>query len=152
VQTNTADSLLSTVIADRSPHFRETLRRVIAESARAKVVGEAGTLRDALRLARSTNATLVLLDIQLAMGQPAARLRRIAESLPGLNVIVLLDEDLPGYRLAIAERWGYACIAKESAASQLPLVLGMRQDGIFLRRTAGGPAGSVAPFRATHEK
>lgn len=123
--TKATDTFLRAIIADRSPHFRETLRRVLTEGARAKVVGEAGTFRDALRLARSTNATLVLLDIQLAMGQPAGRLRRIADSLPGLNVIVLLDEDIPGYRLAIADRWGYSCIAKESAASELPFVLGM---------------------------
>jgi hypothetical protein len=65
----------------------------------------------------------VLLDIQLVMDQPAARLRRIAERMPGLQVVVLLDEDLPGYRRAIAERWGYACVAKESVASELPGVL-----------------------------
>jgi DNA-binding NarL/FixJ family response regulator len=114
---------IAAVIADRSAHFRETLRRVLDQSARATVVGEAGTIRDALRLVRKTGARLVLLDIQLVMDQPAGRLRRIAERLPGLNVIVLLDEDLPGYRRAIADRWGYACVAKESAASELPRAL-----------------------------
>lgn len=119
----TGDGPVTTVIADRSAHFRETLRRVLDQSCLARVVGEAGTLRDALRLVRRTGARLVLLDIQLVMGQPAGRLRRIADSLPGLSVIVLLDEDLPGYRRSIADRWGYACIAKESAASELPLSL-----------------------------
>jgi DNA-binding NarL/FixJ family response regulator len=115
--------LTAAVIADRSPHFRETLRRVLDQSRGIAVAGEAGTLRDALRLVRRTGARLVLLDIQLVMGQPAARLRRIVERLPGLSVIVLLDEDLPGYRSAIAERWGYECVSKESAASALPLAL-----------------------------
>jgi DNA-binding NarL/FixJ family response regulator len=114
---------LGAVIADRSPHFRETLRRVLCQSSGASVVGEAGTLRDALRIVRRTGARLVLLDIQLVMGQPAGRLRRIVRGLPGLMVIVLLDEDLPGYRGAIADRWGYECIAKESAASELPRAL-----------------------------
>ncbi len=87
------------------------------------VVAEAGTLHDALRLVRQTGARFVILDIQLVMNQPAARLRRIVERLPGLQVVILLDEDLPGYRRAIAQRWGYACVAKESVASELPGVL-----------------------------
>lgn len=115
--------LVKAVIADRSAHFRETLRRVLDQSARATVVGEAGSLRDALRLVRKTGARLVLLDIQLVMRQPAGRLRRIVERLPGLSVIVLLDDDLPDYRRAIADRWGYACVGKESAASDLPNAL-----------------------------
>ena len=117
------ERLVTAVIADRSAHFRETLRRVLDGSRGATVVGEAGTLRDALRLVRRSGAGLVLLDIQLVMDQPAGRLRRIVERLPGLSVIVLLDEDLPEYRHAIADRWGYVCIAKESAASELPLSL-----------------------------
>jgi DNA-binding NarL/FixJ family response regulator len=104
------------------------LRRVLEQGRHAAVVGEAGTIRDALRLVRQTGAGLVLLDIQLAMGQPAARLRRIAEHLPVLSVIVLLDEDLPAYRRAIADRWGYTCVAKEFAASELPQALGFRAD------------------------
>jgi DNA-binding NarL/FixJ family response regulator len=111
------------VVADRSPHFRETLRRVLAQRPSTNVIAEAGTLRDALRLVRKTGARFVILDIQLVMDQPAARLRRIVERLPGLQVVVLLDEDLPGYRRAIAQRWGYACVAKESVASELPGVL-----------------------------
>jgi DNA-binding NarL/FixJ family response regulator len=119
-QAPNAREQLVAVIADRSAHFRETLRRVLDQSHGPTVAGEAGTLRDALRLVRRTGARLVLLDIQLVMDQPAGRLRRIADKLPAVTVIVLLDDDLPEYRRAIADRWGYACISKESAASELP--------------------------------
>ncbi len=116
-------STLSVVIADRRPHFRETLRRVLAQRTQAAVAGEADTLHSALRVVRSTGANVVLLDIDLVMGQPTARLRAIADSLPGLTVIVLLSEDSPGYRRAIADRWGYACVAKDRAESELLQVL-----------------------------
>jgi DNA-binding NarL/FixJ family response regulator len=118
-QAGTGNTPIQAVVADRCPHFRETLRRVLQQDSRISIAGEAATLRDALRLVRKSGAQLVLLDIQLVMGQPAPRLRRIAGGLPDLNVIILLDEDLPGYRRAIAERWGYTCLAKESAASEL---------------------------------
>ena len=116
-------STLSVVIADRRPHFRETLRRVIVQRTQAAIAGEADTLHSALRMVRSTSANVVLLDIDLVMGQPAGRLRAIADNLPGLTVIVLLSEDSPGYRRSIAERWGYACVAKDRAESELLQVL-----------------------------
>ena len=114
------------IIADRSPHFRETLRRVLCESSCA-VIGEAGTLRDALRLVRTASPEVVLLDVDLVMDQPARRLRRMAENLPGLTIVVLLNEDLPGYRRSIADRWGYDCVAKEHAETELPLTLPGRE-------------------------
>lgn len=134
-QAGASAALLTTVIADRSAHFRETLRRVLEQSCGASVVGEAGTLREALRIVRKAAPAVVLLDIQLVMDQPAQRLRKIAQELPGLRVIVLLDEDLPGYRRSIADRWGYDCVAKESAACELPLVL---PEGAPARRASGG--------------
>jgi DNA-binding NarL/FixJ family response regulator len=121
--TQAEPSMLSVVIADRRPHFRETLRRVLVQRTQATVAGEADTLHSALRVVRSTGANVVLLDIDLVMGQPAGRLRTIADSLPGLTVIVLLSEDTPGYRSAIADRWGYACVAKDRAESELLQVL-----------------------------
>lgn len=123
MRTQAEPTTLSVVIADRRPHFRETLRRVLVQRTQAAVAGEADTLHSALRVVRSTGANVVLLDIDLVMGQPAARLRAIADSLPGLKVIVLLSEDTPGYRRAIADRWGYACVAKDRAESELLYVL-----------------------------
>lgn len=111
------------VIADRSAHVRETLRRVVAQAGDDHRVYEATNFRDALRSVRSTGARLVLLDVELVMNQPAARLRRIVDGFPGLRVIVLLNEDLPEYRRAIADRWGYRCVGKEHAESELPEAL-----------------------------
>ena len=130
--TKAEPTTLSIVIADRRPHFRETLRRVLAQRTQTAVVGEADTLHSALRAVRSTGANVVLLDIDLVMGQPTGRLRAIADSLTSLTVIVLLSEDSPDYRRAIADRWGYACVAKDKAESELLLVLPplRAQDGV----------------------
>ncbi len=123
MKTPAKPSTLSVVIADRRPHFRETLRRVLAQRTRADVAGEADTFHSALRVVRTTGANVILLDIDLVMGQPAGRLRKIADNLPGLTVIVLLSEDSPEYRRSIADRWGYACVAKDRAESELLQVL-----------------------------
>lgn len=132
MKTSAKPSDLSVVIADRRPHFRETLRRVLAQRTPATVAGEADTFHSALRVVRTTGANVVLLDIDLVMGQPAGRLRKIADSLPGLTVIVLLSEDSPEYRQSIADRWGYACVAKDRAESELLQVLpsARARDGV----------------------
>lgn len=119
-QLQTGDAV---VIADRSAHVRETLRRVLAQAGANRRVYEAANFRDALRSVRATGARLVLLDVELVMNQPATRLRRIVDGFPGLRVIVLLNEDLPEYRQAIADRWGYRCVGKEHAESELPEAL-----------------------------
>ncbi len=96
---------------------------MLVQNTDAQVIGEAASLREALRLVRKHQAHVVLLAVDLAMSHPASRLRRIVEGLPDVRVIVLLDEDTPGYRQAIRERWGYACIAKDQAESELLPVL-----------------------------
>ena len=115
--------MLRVVIADRRTHFRETLRRVLLQRTSAAVVGDADTLRSALHAVRKARANVALLDIDLVMNQPAGRLRRIADSLPDLTVIVLLSDDSPGYRRSITDRWGYACVAKDRVESELLQVL-----------------------------
>jgi len=118
---------LRVLIADRSAHMRETVRRVLAQHPNCTVVGEAATLPEAVRIARATDANIALLDIDLALNESAARLRRLAESFPRLHVVVMLNEDSADYRAAVAERWGYSCIAKDKAETDLARLLNARR-------------------------
>ncbi len=111
------------LIADRSPHFRETLRRLLAHHLSCAVVGEAGTLAEAVRLARSSRPAVALLDIDLVIGEPPARLRRIADAFPDLQVLVMLNEESLNYRRAVTQRWGYSCIVKDAAENDLASVI-----------------------------
>lgn len=118
-----AKAPLRVLIADKSAHMRETVRRVLSHHPGCTVVGEAETLVEAVRIARATDANLALLDIDLALKETAARLRKLADSFPHLHVVVMLNEDSADYRAAVAERWGYSCIAKEKAETDLALLL-----------------------------
>ena len=118
-----AELRLRVLIADKSAHMRETVRRVLAQHRDCTVVGEADTLLEAVRIARATYANIALLDIDLALKETAARLRRLAEAFPRLHVVVMLNEDSADYRAAVAERWGYSCIAKDNAEADLARLL-----------------------------
>ncbi len=118
---------LRVLIADKSAHMRETVRRVLAQHADCAVVGEAETMLEAVRIARGSNADIALLDIDLALKESAPRLRRLADSFPHLHVVVMLNEDSDDYRAAVAERWGYSCIAKDKAETDLPRLLSSRR-------------------------
>ena len=117
------DSALRIVIADKSAHMRETVRRVLANHPNCTVVGEAATHLEAVRITRAKDPHIALLDIDLALNETAPRLRTIAESFPRLHVIVMLNEDSDDYRAAVAERWGYSCIAKDKAEVDLARLL-----------------------------
>jgi DNA-binding NarL/FixJ family response regulator len=114
---------LRVLIADRSPHFQETLRRVVADYLGCVVVGKAGSLNEAVRVARLSDPDVALLDVDLVIGQQPANLRRLADSFPNLRVLVMLNEESLDYRRAVAERWGYACIVKDDAENELTRVI-----------------------------
>jgi DNA-binding NarL/FixJ family response regulator len=114
-----SDPLLRVVIADRSCHYRDTLRRVLNHYPCCAIVGEASTLPEAARLAMATDPDIALLDIDLLINQNPGRLRRLAEGFPRLDVIVMLNEESADYRLAVRERWGYTCIVKDQAEEEL---------------------------------
>jgi len=118
-QYSDGDALVRVLIADRSTHYRETLRRVLSQEPNCSVVGEAATLTGAVRLARSTEPDIALLDFDLVMNESSARLRRLANTFPRLDVVVMLDEYSEDYRRAVRERWGYSCIAKDQAEDHL---------------------------------
>ena len=121
---------LRVLIADKSAHMRETVRRVLVQHRDCTVVGEAETLLEAVRIARAANANIALLDIDLALKETAARLRRLAEGFPRLHVVVMLNEDSADYRSAVAERWGYSCIAKDKAEADLARLLRKTQRAL----------------------
>jgi DNA-binding NarL/FixJ family response regulator len=122
-QTSTPPEHTRVIVADASWHFRETLRRVLEEHLGCTVAGEAGSLAQAVKLARSLRPDVVLLDIDLVLGQPRSRLRRIADAFPNLQIIVMLNGESRYYRLAVAERWGYRCIVKDQADYELARII-----------------------------
>ena len=75
------------LVADH-PLYREGLRTALA-STEADVVGEAGTVADAIAVVAATEPDVVLMDLQLPDGTGIEATRTVTERHPGTRVIAL---------------------------------------------------------------
>ncbi len=114
---------IQVLVADKSAHFRETVRRVLARLGRCVVSGEASTISEVITQVTGSSIDLLLLDVEMVTSDRLAELKRLATRLPDLKVAVLLSNDTPEYRQAVQHHGGHFSVAKDSLEEQLPPVL-----------------------------
>jgi DNA-binding NarL/FixJ family response regulator len=87
------------LLADDQPLLRGGFRVLIGSAADVTVVGEAATGREAVELARSTRADVVLMDIRMPDldGLAATRLITADEDLAGVRVLILTTFEIDEY-------------------------------------------------------
>src|SRR3954447_26167980 len=81
------------LLVDDQPLFREGLRTLLSVQADFEVVGEAGNGEEAIRLARSLQPSVVLMDLQMPVLDGVAATRRLRAVQPGCRIIVLTTFD-----------------------------------------------------------
>jgi len=86
------------LIVDDHVLFREGLAAIIRPQSDIEIVGMAGTVRDAIEMARSVKPDIVLMDFNLPDGSGVDATRFILEEQPNCKVVFLTmseqDEDL----------------------------------------------------------
>jgi len=83
------------LIADDHHLVREGLRALIVEHPEFEVVGEAGTGREAVRLARMLRPDIVLMDLIMPELDGIAATALIREEMPDVQVLILTSVDEP---------------------------------------------------------
>ena len=81
------------LLVDDQPLFREGLRTLLSVHPDFDVVGEAGNGAEAIRLAKSLRASVVLMDLQMPVLDGVAATRRLHEEQSDCRVIVLTTFD-----------------------------------------------------------
>lgn len=110
------------VIADDHTLFREGLAVIISGTEDLEVVGQAGTLEEAVQLARDLLPDIILLDIDMpGGGLEAARL--IAEELPVTRIVVLTSSEEDDHLIGALKIGARAYILKGVAARELIRIL-----------------------------
>src|SRR5215217_5762705 len=82
--------LITLVVVDDHLLFRQGIRALFADSHEMRIVGEAATGEEAIRLCSSLQPTVVLMDLSLGGGMNGVQAtRQILRDCPGTNVVII---------------------------------------------------------------
>ena len=110
------------VIADDHTLFREGLAGIIRGNEEFEVVGQAGTMQEAVQLARDLLPDIILLDIDMpGGGLEAARI--VAEECPVTRIVILTSSEEDDDLISALKIGARAYILKGVAARELLRIL-----------------------------
>jgi DNA-binding NarL/FixJ family response regulator len=109
------------VIADDQPLVRTGFKALIAAAPDLEVVGEAGDGREAVRLAKTARADVVLMDIRMPVldGLAATRLITGDEDLAGVRVLILTTFEIDEYVFEALRAGASGFLGKSADADEL---------------------------------
>lgn len=109
----------SVVIVDDHPVMRMGLRHLLQSSPQLEVVGEAGSVAEALALIAETPTDLVVIDISLPDRSGLELVREIKAIDPGIRTLVVSSHDEKVYAERVLRAGGRGYLMKDRAPDQL---------------------------------
>lgn len=113
---------IQVVIADDHTLFRDGLAGIIGRAEDFEVVGQGGTMAEAVQLARDLLPDIILLDIDMPGGGLEAA-RTIAEEFPVIRIVVLTSSEEDDHLIRALKIGARAYILKGVAARELLRIL-----------------------------
>lgn len=110
---------ISVLLADDHAVVREGTREILEHQPDIKVVGEAGSGEEAVRLAKQLRPQVILMDISMPGMSGIEATRQVKESLPSTAVLVLSAYDDDAYVFAILEAGAAGYLLKNAHGSEL---------------------------------
>jgi DNA-binding NarL/FixJ family response regulator len=110
-------SLPRVVIVDDHTLFREGVRSRIGNE--VEIVGEAGTVDDALAVIHAERPDVVLLDVHMPDGGGLAVLAGVAPDLPGVRFLALSVSDAPADVIDLVHAGASGCVTKTIEPAEL---------------------------------
>ena len=139
------------LLVEDSVPVRQRLRSLIEESGRAQVVGESGTVADALAMCSALAPDAVVLDLHLSDGTSYAVLENIKRHQPACLVIVMTNFAIPEHRHRCALLQVDHFLEKSADFELVPELLArLRLSPQRHRAPAPAPAPAPALTPATH--
>jgi len=129
----------SVVLVDDHTLFREGLKSIIERDPRFKLVGEAGTFREAVRVAGKIRPDLIIVDISLPDRSGFDLTRELLNRLPNSRVMVVSMHSKLDYIAEAFRAGATGYVVKDSASENLLRGLESISKGQYFMDTAISP-------------
>lgn len=121
------------VLADDHPIVLSGLRNLLSQERDFKLVGEATSGAEALKIIRESKPDLVVMDISMAEPNGIAVSRRIGQELPSVKVLILtLHEDRAYLQQAIDAGVGGYLLKRSAAENLVPAIRAVITGGLYV--------------------
>jgi DNA-binding NarL/FixJ family response regulator len=121
------------VLADDHPIVLSGLRNLLSQERDFKLVGEATSGAEALKIIRESKPDLVVMDISMAEPNGIAVSRRIGQELPSVKVLILtFHEDRAYLQQAIDAGVGGYLLKRSAAENLVPAIRAVITGGLYV--------------------
>lgn len=121
------------VLADDHPIVLSGLRNLLNQERDFKLVGEATSGAEALKIIRESKPDLVVMDISMAEPNGIAVSRRIGQELPSVKVLILtFHEDRAYLQQAIDAGVGGYLLKRSAAENLVPAIRAVITGGLYV--------------------
>ena len=111
--------VISVVMADDHVMLRDCLRRRIEETGVVRVLAEASTAKELLKVLSKVRPDIVLLDLKLPDAQGFELIRRLKKAHPECRIVVLTMYELARYALQALESGADGYVIKDAPFEEL---------------------------------
>jgi two-component system response regulator NreC len=117
------------VLADDHAVVRKGLRLLIDAEPDLQVVAEAGTVPDALRMARAHRPAVLVLDLNMPGGSSLEAIPTILEQTPTTAIVVLTMQNEPSFARKALQAGALGFVLKEAADDELLGAIRLAAEG-----------------------
>jgi len=121
---------ITLVVVDDHLLFRQGVRALIADSSELRIVGEAATGEDAVKICRSLQPMVVLMDLNLGSGMDGVQAtRQIVRDCPGTNVVIISTFYSEDYALPAMKAGAKGYLVKSTGIDNLKHAIKLAASG-----------------------
>jgi two-component system response regulator NreC len=143
-----SDAPITIVLADDHAVVRSGLRFVLDAEADLQVVAEAGTIDDAVRMAKAHRPAVLVLDLNMPGSMPSSldALPVLAQDAPATTVVVLTMQEDPQFARRALTAGAKAYVLKEAADTELVEAIRRAAQGeVYLNPRLGAQIAAAPP-------
>lgn len=120
---------VTVVLADDHAVVRKGLRLLVDAEPGLTVVAEAGTVPDALRMARAHRPSVIVLDLNMPGGSSLEAIPTILEQAPTTAIVVLTMQNEPSFARQALQAGALGFVLKEAADDELLGAIRLAAEG-----------------------